>query len=159
MAEKVYNDTVVIIGGITVVAAISVAIMVTKQRKKKIYAQIEQKIQTGTNIIGSESSKAFDISYWKTADPSKLITVPQANTFAKGLRDMYAYLGSNDDGIVTIIKQLKNLAQLSQVANAYYLMYSETLQDFLKRAVDRSFLGLGSSGHMDIINKYIASLN
>jgi hypothetical protein len=160
MAGKLYEDKVVIIGAIATIGVIIGAVFVTKQRKKKIYTEIEQRIKTGGNVIGSMNSPALDVTYWKTSS-STLLTVPQANAIATGLYDKYSYWGSNDDDILTLIMQIKNLAQFSQVAYYFNENYSETLQAYLNRALDRSLTKISniwSSPNLDKVNNYISTL-
>lgn len=156
-------NKILIWGSVGTLAVVVTGIFININRKKKVIKDIEEEIKTGAKSELS-SNDAFDINYWKTAASDKLIPVAAAQKIAMDLISKYSYWGSDDEGIITLIKQLKTKAQLSQVA-FYFTQASKAstfiksdLYSFLYDALDRSILGIGSKPHFDIVKTYILNL-
>lgn len=103
-----------------------------------------------------KSTKYLDPQYWKTANPSKLLTVDQAKDFAEDLHDGFDNwtfsppYGDDEAAIYAVFEALNNGYQLSQICEIFQKMYGESLRGKLIEQLDSSELLV----IQNIINKY-----
>ena len=133
MKSKAYIiiSVALIVGGITYG-------IVTRNKRKKMIDQINDKLDKGTGSSGTYTdlgkSKAFNPNYWKEVRDGGKTTKYLKSDFAKKYaKQIYDALDGwdNEDAVFSVIKGARNWVQVSQIAYYFNKTYSQTLYSYL----------------------------
>lgn len=87
-----------------------------------------------------------------------LLTQKSVQGLAKALRDAFTIFGDNETKAIGIFRQLKTKAQVAQLADQFYKMYTLDLWNFLKNGtpyggfLTTAFSGLNDKELIQIVN-------
>lgn len=151
---------IIFLAGLSVVLIGGTFIIINKQRKKKVLAKIDEKIESGEGEYGDtrdlQDSNAFNPEYWKTVSSTQLFDITKADSLAKQFKEAIGTFNSDEEKVITLFDQFSNKAQISQVAYRYDKIYGKNFLAALT-SVDGIILGFGNIG--DTMEKVMKKIN
>jgi hypothetical protein len=136
---KVRKTTLKIIGAVSILSLVaSIYVVIDHRRKDRLAVALIQELNKlfNPNADGLISEEAFDIHYAEEAAKKVkgilLIKADAAAKFAKDIYNAFGLLGDDEDKIYAVLRSLKDIVQVSQVAKAYQNAYKMNLIDKLR---------------------------
>lgn len=133
--------TIYIASGITIVVGTGIIILVRRNNNKKLIAQINKIIDSGTQATGTPkdiaADDAFNPNFFKTIANAKIYNTASADAIAKRIYGDIGYVYDDETDIVSTIKSIPTKAKLSFVASRFLILYGESLGGFVTNHVDK----------------------
>lgn len=94
------------------------------ETKVKVSVQLAKQFN---NVIDFKNSNLWDVNLWKKQSTSTMLTSASAKLIAKNIKNAFGFLNDNEEQIYAAFRTMKNKYNVSQVSDAYRILFNEDL--------------------------------
>ena len=131
--------------GLTIVGGVIIFAVVNKNRNKKLIAEINKILDSGSQATGTSADIAKDVGfnhlyhkqYALRNLKATIYTTVAADKIAKRIYDDVGTVYDNEEDIVAAIKSIPTKTKLSFVSDRFLSVYGKNLGNFIVEHVDK----------------------